>query len=86
MNKIESSLKNNDKIILHFIDFYNAKYNKIQEEINLHLQEEPKKILKKTHKKWEEKYQELILELENTFDNLMLEYRELEKNSKIEKN
>lgn len=63
---------------LSFINFYNEKCKMLRHEIIEHEENEPFKIFKKTHKNWEIKKDKLETELENTFNNLMEEYAELE--------
>jgi len=61
-----------------FIKFYNDKYKMLTREMYEHEENEPLKFFKKAHKAWEIKKDKLSLELDNTFKNLMDEYKELE--------
>lgn len=63
---------------LNFIDFYDNKCKMLRREMFEHEEKEPLKIFKKTHKNWEIKKDKLSIEFENTFNNLMEEYKELE--------
>lgn len=62
-----------------FISFYEIKYKRLQRELIDHEESEPLKIFKKRHEEWESKSEQLKVELETTFNNLMEEYTDYAK-------
>ena len=62
----------------NFIEFYENKKKRLIHQIENHTEVEPCKIFKKAHKKWQDELDELNKDLEDTFDILMEEYRDLE--------
>lgn len=69
-----------------FITFYESKKNRLICQIYEHTKEEPCKFFKKTHKKWQDELDSLNKDLDDTYDKLMEEYKELEKLLKIASN
>lgn len=57
-----------------FIKLYEYKYKMLQREIMKHEENKLLKIFNKTHKSHKSKREQLNLELEKTFNNLMEEY------------
>lgn len=61
------------------IKFYENEYKMYEELIVNHLEDEPPKFLKKTHKKWEDKLEELTNEHDEAYKNYIDECQELYK-------
>ena len=64
---------------LNFIKLYDNKYKMLKRQMIDHEEKEPFKFLKKSHENWEIRKARLNLELDETFNNLIEEYKELEK-------
>lgn len=60
------------------IKFYENKCNKLINEIDNLKDEEPLKIFKKSHQKWEAKLKQLQKDYEKASDTLFNEYKEFE--------
>lgn len=63
---------------INLIEFYDKKHKLLQQEKIKLEEKEPSKMLKKVHKEWESKKEQLNLEIEETFNKLMEKYTDLE--------
>lgn len=70
---------------LTIIDFYDKKSTFLLEKLYELKNNEPWKILKKTHKEWEETIQKIDEEYKITFDKYLKECQELEEIMKLAK-
>jgi len=68
-----------DKTTKITIEFYENQYKRYEKEIIYHLEEEPPKLFKKSHKKWEEKLTSLKEKHDELFGCYLEECEELYK-------
>ena len=68
-----------DKTTKLTIDFYEKQYKRYEKQIVDHLEEEPPKFFKKTHKKWQDELDSLNDSRDKAFSNYLEECQELYK-------
>lgn len=89
-NEHDLSEKLLDLMLLHSVDesnsylkFIDAKTKFLISQLDSEYENEPMKLFKKTHKKWEEKIEELNSELSECYKKMEQEFQEIEKVNSI---
>lgn len=75
MKTIKEHIKDENKIMT---DYYETNYDYKLNKLANHINNEPSKLFKEKHKKWEDEKEELIKEVNNSFNNLNSSYISIE--------